>query len=134
DVLTGDQADAVAAFVAWCGRKPKTPGCAPVAGGLRGQARTGLNLFLRRGCVGCHFSTGPPAAGPLLNGLAGSRVRLATGAVVKAADAYLTASIASPDSQIVSGYSPGLMSARVAPQGLTGPQIAALVAYLKTLR
>jgi cytochrome c551/c552 len=134
DLYTGNEANEVAVFVAVCGRKPHTAGCEPVAGGLTGLARTGERLFQTRGCVGCHFSVGPPATGPILNGLAGSKVKLSTGKTVTADDAYLTRSIAAPDSQIVSGYAPGVMSSRVTPQRLTSAQIVALVAYIKTLK
>ena len=134
DLYTGNEANAVAVFVAVCGRKPRTAGCEPVPGGLTGLARTGERLFQTRGCVGCHFSVGPPSTGPILNGLAGSRVKLSTGRTVIADDAYLTRSIAAPDSQIVSGYTPGVMSSRVTPQRLTGPQIRALVAYIDSLK
>jgi cytochrome c551/c552 len=68
DLYTGNDANAVAVFVAVCGRKPRTRGCEPVAGGLSGLARTGEVLFQTRGCVGCHFSVGPPSTGPILNG------------------------------------------------------------------
>jgi hypothetical protein len=61
-------------------------------------------------------------------------VKLSTGKTVTADDAYLTRSIAAPDSQIVSGYAPGVMSSRVTPQRLTSAQIAGLVAYVKTLK
>src|SRR5262249_47303575 len=134
DLYTGNDANAVAVFVAVCGRKPRTPGCEPVAGGLKGQALAGERLFQTRGCVGCHFSAGPPATGPIPNGLAGSKVKLADGSTVTADDAYITESIAAPDSQIVSGYAPGVMSSRVTPQRLTNAQIHALVAYIKTLK
>jgi hypothetical protein len=61
-------------------------------------------------------------------------VKLSTGKTVTADDACLTRSIAAPDSQIVSGYTPGVMSSRVAPQRLTGPRIRALVANMTTLK
>jgi mono/diheme cytochrome c family protein len=134
DLYTGADANAIAVFVATCGRKPHTPGCAPVRGGLTGQALAGQRLFQTRGCVGCHFTTGPPSAGPVLNGLAGSKVKLANGTTVTADHAYLIRSIAAPDAQIVAGYSPGLMSSRVLPQRLTRVQVAALGAYLETLK
>jgi cytochrome c551/c552 len=134
DLYTCADANAIAVFVATCGRKPHTPGCAPVRGGLTGEALAGQRLFQTRGCVGCHFTIGPPSAGPVLTGLAGSKVKLADGTTVTADRAYLIRSIAAPDAQIVVGYSPGLMSSRVLPQRLTGAQIAALATYLETLK
>jgi mono/diheme cytochrome c family protein len=134
DLYTGAEANAIAVFVATCGRHPHTAGCAPVAGGLTGEALAGERLFQTRGCVGCHFTIGPASTGPVLNGLAGSKVKLADGTTVTADRAYLIRSIAAPDSQIVAGYQPGLMSARVLPQRLTRAQVAALATYLETLR
>jgi cytochrome c2 len=134
DSFMGEQADLVSVFVAVCGRKPGTPGCEPVAGGLRGEALQGRTLFQRRGCVGCHFSLVGPSAGPSLYGVAGSKVKLADGTTVTADDAYLTESIAAPDRKIVNGFPSGLMSSRIAHQGITAAQIHALVAYIKTLK
>ena len=134
DLYTGAEANAIAVFVATCGRRPHSAGCAPVKGGLTGEALTGERLFQTRGCVGCHFSIGPPAAGPLLHGLPGSKVELADGTTVTADRAYLIRSIAAPDSQIVKGFQPGLMSSRVDPQHLTRAEIAALATYLETLK
>jgi mono/diheme cytochrome c family protein len=134
DSFMGQQADVVSVFVAVCGRKRRTPGCAPVAGGLRGEALEGRMLFQTRGCVGCHFSLVGPSAGPSLYGVAGSKVTLDDGTTLTADDAYLTESIATPDRKIVNGFPRGLMSSRVAPQHLTKGQIHALVAYVKTLK
>ena len=78
----------------------------------------------------------PPgaAAGPPLNGLAASKVELTGGRTIVADNGYLTASIAAPDAHIVKGYANGMMSSRVAPQHLSGAEIAALVAYIAALR
>jgi hypothetical protein len=70
----------------------------------------------------------------VLNGLYGSKVTLADGTTVTADRAYLIRSIAAPDSQIVQGYQPGVMSSRVLPQRLTRAEIAALATYLETLK
>jgi len=133
-LFTGSAADAIAAFVAVCGRTPSHPGCDPKPGALQGDALRGEQLFQTRGCVSCHFSAGGIPDGPPLLGVAGSRVELADGKTVRADRAYLYESIASPNRQIVNGYQRGVMSAWVAPQHLTHAQINALVAYLETLR
>jgi mono/diheme cytochrome c family protein len=133
-IVSGADALAVADFVAVCGRRPEHSGCAPVAGALRGNALRGEHLFQTRGCVSCHFTNGAASTGPPLVGVAGSRVELADGKGVTADDAYLRASLAAPDSQIVLGYQSGTMSAWVKQQHLTRAEIDALVDYIKTLR
>jgi len=132
-IFGGSDALAVASFVAICGRTPGRPGCAPAPGPLRGPTLQGEHLFQTRGCVGCHFSHDETSTGPSLIGLAGSKVRLADGSTVTADRAYLLRSIASPDSQVVLGYSPGMMSARVVPQHLSRAEIDALADYLESL-
>jgi mono/diheme cytochrome c family protein len=134
-IYSGAKADSIAVFVAICARSPKTTGCKPEPAGPTGLARTGEQLYLTRGCVGCHFNAGGSApVGPSLYGLAGSKVVLANGKTVVADDGYLTAAIAAPDAQIVKGFPAGLMSSRVTPQHLTSAEIRALVAYVKSLR
>jgi len=130
---SGDDLAAVAVFVAICGRKPSTAGCEPVEG-LRGEVLHGEILFQTRGCVGCHFSYKGASTGPALNGLAGSKVELADGRTVVADDAYLRASIATPDAATVKGYSKGVMRSRVTPATVTKDEIDALITYIKTLK
>jgi len=132
-IFGGADALAVASFVAVCGRTPHRAGCAPAPGPLQGAALRGEHLFQTRGCVGCHFSHGDTSTGPSLVGLAGSNVRLSDGRTVPADRAYLVESVASPDAEIVAGYSPGMMSARVVPQHLSGDEVDDLVAYLEWL-
>ena len=133
-LFTGADATAVAAFVAVCGRTPDHPGCTPTPSSLSGEAVAGERLFETRGCVSCHYSAGGDSTGPSLVGVAGSSVKLADGTTVRADAAYLARSIAEPDSQIVSGYQPKVMSAWVTPEHITPAQIEALVAYIETLK
>jgi cytochrome c oxidase subunit 2 len=68
---------------------------------------------------------------PSLNGLYGSKVRLADGSAVVADDAYIRESILQPNAKIVAGYQP-LMPPY---QGqLTEEQILDLMAYIKSLQ
>jgi mono/diheme cytochrome c family protein len=133
-IFTGADATAVASFVAVCGRTPDHPGCAPKPSSLPSEAVVGERLFETRGCVSCHFSTGGYSTGPPLVGVAGSSVKLADGTTVPADATYLARSIAAPNSQIVSGYQPKVMSAWVDPEHITPAQIKALVAYIETLK
>jgi cytochrome c oxidase subunit 2 len=132
-IFTGADADAVAAFVAVCGRTPTHPGCKPVASAMPAEVSRGERLFETRGCVSCHFSDGDASAGPPLVGVAGSKVELANGARVTADATYLTESIAAPNRQIVNGYQRDVMSAIVDQEGLSRAQISALVAFIQSL-
>ena len=133
-IFSGADADAVATFVAVCGRSPAHAGCAPEPPRMSAPARRGELLFETRGCSGCHFSVGGRSTGPPLVGVAGAKVALTDGRTVTADQAYLTRSIAAPDSDVVAGYPGGVMAAIVDQEGLTRAQIDALVAYIETLK
>jgi len=110
---------------------PTPAGPVPVTAALVSQ---GKQLFTSDGCAGCHSLSGAAGAGPTFKGLAGSSVALTTGASVQADDAYLTASIADPDADIVKGYSAGIMPPAIASfQLATKPdEVRALVAFIKS--
>jgi cytochrome c oxidase subunit 2 len=100
-------------------------------------ASHGAVLFTQYRCNICHTTNGERAAGPTLAGLYGSNVTLDTGQTIVADEAYLRQSILDPDSQIVSGYGPSVMSAALADfttQLNQGDTIAALVAYIESLK
>ncbi len=97
----------------------------------------GKQLFDQYRCTVCHSTTGATAAGPSLVGLAGSQVKLNSGVVVIANTQYLKQSILDPDSQIVNGYGPSVMSAATDPfmdQIKQGNTVDALVAYIESLK
>jgi len=127
-------ADAIAAFLAACAGKPATGSCKADRGVLQGEAESGRRFFATLGCVSCHWTAGPPNLGPSFNGLAGSKVALASGKTVTADDDYLLASILSPDQDTVKGYQKGLMSSRVPPGQISVTQAKAIIAYIKTLK
>lgn len=100
-------------------------------------ASHGAALFTQYRCNVCHTTDGRRAAGPTLAGLYGSQVTLDTGQTVIADEAYLRQSILDPDSQIVSGYGPSVMSAALADfttQLNQDDTVAALVAYIESLK
>lgn len=97
----------------------------------------GKTLFNQYRCNVCHTTTGGRAAGPTLKGLAGSQVKLEGGQTVVADAKYLRQSILDPDSQIVAGYGPSVMSAATAPfldQISQVDHVNALVAYIQSLK
>jgi cytochrome c oxidase subunit II len=85
-------------------------------------------------CNSCHSTDGTKGVGPTWKGLAGSQVTLADGSKVVANDAYLTTAIEDPDKQIVQGYQAGVMSATIKPGSIAAPDVAALVAYIDSLK
>jgi cytochrome c oxidase subunit 2 len=100
-------------------------------------ATLGATLYTQYRCNVCHTTNGERAAGPTMKGLYGSSVKLTNGQTVIANTDYLTESIANPDTKIVSGYGPDVMSAALADftnQINQGNTIAALVAYIESLK
>lgn len=109
----------------------------PSPGRVQGTAALvarGKSLFNTDSCAGCHSLSGATGVGPSLKGVAGSKVTLTSGQTITAGDAYLERSIATPDAQVVKGYSAGAMSAAIASYNLsTKPDdIRALVAFMKS--
>ena len=83
-------------------------------------------------CKACHSINGAAGNGPTWKGLFGSQVELVDGSVVTADEAYLHQSIADPKSQVVKGFGP--MGFNVTAVGITDPEIAYIIAYIKTLK
>jgi cytochrome c oxidase subunit 2 len=99
-------------------------------------ATRGAVLFTQYRCNICHTIDGKRAAGPTLAGLYGSQVTLTTGQTIIANETYIRQSILDPDSQIVSGYGPSVMSAALSDftaQLSQDETINALVAYVESL-
>jgi cytochrome c oxidase subunit 2 len=99
---------------------------------LASQTPEGLGqiLTVKNGCVGCHSIDGTKMTGPTWFGLAGSKVDLADGSTVTADDAYIHESIVNPNAKVVAGFPVGIMP----PFTLTDPEIANIIAYIKTLK
>src|SRR6266699_1267681 len=75
-----------------------------------GDAARGRLLYVSLACSACHSLNGEGGTGPTFRGLAGSRVKLEGGKTVTADDAYLLESIETPNTEIVSTYSPVMPS------------------------
>jgi cytochrome c oxidase subunit 2 len=91
-------------------------------------------LYTSLGCQGCHSLDGTKGAGPTFKGLAGSKVKLATGETVTADDAYLLESIRDPNKQIVAGFAPGIMTAVIKPGQVSEADARDLMAFIKTIK
>jgi cytochrome c oxidase subunit 2 len=90
----------------------------------------GQLLVQQNGCAGCHTIDGSPNSGPTWFGLFGSEVELADGSVVIADEAFITESIRDPQAKIVAGFE----TQQMVQYTFTNEQIAAIVAYIKTLK
>lgn len=90
----------------------------------------GQLIVSQNGCAACHSISGAEGIGPTWLGLFGSQVTLSDGTTQTADEAYLTQSIRTPQAQIVAGFETQLMPT----YGFADDQIAAIVAYIKTLK
>lgn len=100
-------------------------------GGFTGDPpeKVGEALFTSLACNTCHTGV-DGARGPMLNGIAGTKVLLEGGNAVVADDNYLRESILNPQAKVVATYQPIMPSF----QGVVSQdQINALIAYIKTL-
>ncbi|MGI9051037.1 MAG: c-type cytochrome [Ilumatobacteraceae bacterium] len=92
-------------------------------------AAEGMQVALRSGCAGCHGANGEGGVGPPWIGLAGSEVVLSDGTTVVADEAYLAASIKTPDAQKVPGYAVAMPVNQ-----LSDADISKVVAYIQSLQ
>jgi cytochrome c2 len=135
NLVRGDDADSVAAYVAKCAGFAKPPSGCSVSGAvgppLPGLAGKGQKLYASLGCQGCHTLDGTKSTGPTFKGLAGRQTKLTNGKTVTANDRYLLESIIDPDKQIVAGYQPGIMSSAIKPHSVSQANAKALIAFIK---
>jgi mono/diheme cytochrome c family protein len=127
DLVTGEDARDVAAYVAFAtGKKGEDQGALAQAG-LAG-ATTGDQIFTAAGCAGCHQLSKANAngnIGPSLNDLAAAAGKREPG---KSAQEYVLESITNSTAYTVSGFGKGVMPSY---QGkLSDKQLKALVDYL----
>jgi len=93
-------------------------------------ASQGQKAFQDLACITCHRSDGQ-GRGPVLEGVFGSRVPLASGEAVVADDAYIRESILSPSAKVVAGFQPLMPTF----QGLVSEeQLLTLIEYIKSLK
>lgn len=129
DLLEGDEAVDVAAYVAKCAASTDKTACRGIVAKPGGEG-----LYASLGCQGCHSIDGSPSSGPTFKGLFNSMETLTNGQKVKADEKYLRESIVDPDKQIVKGYQPGVMVAAVPKGSVRQEQAQELVDYIKTLK
>jgi cytochrome c oxidase subunit 2 len=86
---------------------------------------------VKHGCMKCHSIDGTRHIGPTWLDLYGRTEKLADGSTVKVDEAYITESMMAPKAKQVAGY-PLVMPSYFAK--LAGPESAAIVEYIKSLR
>ena len=126
NLVTGQEADDVAAYVALCAASTDKEACPGIATGTGGKG-----LYASLGCQGCHSLDGSKSTGPTFKGLAGSKVQLTNGKTVTADDKYLLDSIIDPDLDIVKGYQPGVMTSVIKKGQVPKDQAQQLVDFIK---
>lgn len=80
-------------------------------------------------CTTCHSIDGSPKLGPSMKGVWGRTEKLMGGSTIVVDEAYLRESIAMPMAKVVDGFAPIMP-----PMQLSEEDLAALVAYLQTLK
>ncbi|GAC1536631.1 MAG: cytochrome c oxidase subunit II [Myxococcales bacterium] len=94
-------------------------------------AEQGRQLSISVGCAKCHSVDGTRHIGPTWLDMYGRREKMQDGQTVVIDEGYMTESIMDPLAKIVAGYQPVMPSYQ---NKLAGPEIAALVEYMKSLQ
>ena len=108
-------------------------GAAAGAGASSDPAKLGQQVATANGCVACHSVDGKAGVGPSWKGLFDSNRELVSGGPVKADEAYIRESIATPNAKIAKGFQPNLMPATFGAP-LKPEQIDQLLAYIKSVK
>ena len=93
------------------------------------MATEGQKLFTQYGCSGCHGVNSSVRA-PLLNGVYGHSVPLASGEVVTADERYIRDSILLPKTQVVAGFEPVMPTFD---GHITEGDLLKIIAYIKSI-
>jgi len=93
-------------------------------------ADAGALVYKKKGCVQCHSIDGTRVVGPSFKGSFGTRRTFADGTSGVMDENYIRESVLTPRAKVVAGFDPVMPTF----QGrLKEPEIAALIAYLKSL-
>jgi len=101
---------------------------APPLGNLVDQGR---RLAQEQGCVKCHSIDGTRHIGPTWLDLYHRKEKLQDGKSVDVDEAYITESMMDPLAKVVAGFQPVMPSFE---NKLAGPEVAAIVEYIKSLQ
>ena len=124
DLVTGQDADDVAAYVAYAAQRAGEDEGALAQAGLAG-ATSGEQIFTAAGCGGCHELAKAGSSGtigPSLDDLASS------GDIQGSPEEYVRQALLDPDAVVADGFQPGVMPSFEGK--LSDKQVQALVQYL----
>lgn len=114
-----------------CAQKVATSPTPAPASPAPSAERVGKQLFLEKGCIGCHRINGEGSdIGPSVVGISGRTVELTTGQKLIRTHEYLHESIIEPDAKVVKGYQLGIMPKT----SLTADQLHELAEFIKSLK
>jgi cytochrome c oxidase subunit 2 len=105
---------------------------AQTAGCVLSAEDCGQRWVTQYGCVACHSFDGSVIVGPSWQGIAGTQELLTDGSTITVDADYLTKSIISPNTQIVEGFTEGLMPQNYT-EILSEQQISEIVAFILEL-
>lgn len=94
----------------------------------------GLILLRNTGCLACHSIDGSKLVGPSFKGVWGTERKIDAGGIVRTVtfdESYMSKSVYDPDSEIVEGYSKGLMKSYTGT--LSEEDLKTITEYIKTL-
>jgi len=121
-LVTGADADDVAAYVAFAAKRPGEDEGALAQAGLAG-ATTGEQIFTAAGCAGCHQLSKAGA-----NGTIGPSLDDLASAGGGSPEDFVREALLDPDAEVADGYQAGVMPSFEGK--LTDKQIQALIDYL----
>lgn len=94
------------------------------------EACWGEKIFAKNACITCHSVDGSKRTGPTWKNMYGEPVEINGIGSAKVDDDYVKESILKPQAKIVKGYE----NAAMPPYTISDPEIAAIIAYMKTLK
>ncbi len=118
-----------AEYEAWLAAAPGGGGLPSGGSASLTPVQLGKKLFTEKACATCHLPA-PGGVGPVLVGIYGQQVELASGATVKVDEAYIRESILTPLAKVVKGFPPAMPTFG---GQLTEEQVMSLIAYVKSL-
>ncbi|MFL5393078.1 MAG: cytochrome c oxidase subunit II [Myxococcales bacterium] len=116
---------------ALAGRQDGSPTALDFAPPIGNMIDQGRRLAQEQGCVKCHSVDGTRHIGPTWLDLYHRKEKLQDGSTVDVDEAYITESMMDPLSKVVSGFQPVMPSFE---NKLAGPEVAAIVEYIKSLQ
>ena len=123
DVLKPEEIDTIIDYFKTGGKAAEDP------------SQKAMSILESNGCTGCHSLDGSMLVGPSYKGMYGAKAKVLEGGTLKEIvkdEAYLKKAIFEPDTQVVEGFTPGMMAPY---QGvLSDGDVDLLIEYFKSLK